>query len=176
MSNELKATGTLIGGNNFAAFEIDNLFYRASEIKIRQKVYFPRLDSNQSYKVDLADELNYPLLVTGLSFDFRGDDGQQGGDAIASNPPTVNLFVRTINRKTQKTIDETFYQFSAPYFEMKNELILSSENLYQFKADMDINGFVFIGEPVYFLPSVIVKNEFDRTAIDGGIGGGIGIG
>lgn len=162
----------LIGNNNFAAFDINNLYYRANDIKLRQQVYFPLLNSNQSYKIDLANQLNYPLLITGIDIDILDDNDQLNNDNIASNPPTINLFVRTVNRKTQKVIGETFYQFSSPYFKLEKEFILNPENLYQFKSDQNISGFVFTGEPVYFLPSVILKDEIDRTVVGGGFGGG----
>lgn len=162
----------LIGNNNFSAFEINNLYYRANDIKLRQQIIFPYLNSNQSYKIDLVNQLSYPLLMTALAINIVDDDDQLNNDEIAGNPPTINLFIRTINRKTQKVIDETFYQFSSPYFKIEKEFILNPENLYQFKSDRDISGFTITGEPVYFFSSIIIKDEIDRTILQGGIEGG----
>jgi hypothetical protein len=165
MSNELKATGTLVGGNNFAAFEINNLFYRASDIVSRQKIIFPYLNADQSYKVNLENQLKYALLISSMTIDVTLDDTTSNENVLNTNQtsPVTNLYIKTIDKTTNKTIDTTVYTLNNPYASSGKEIIIDPRYLYQFRVNRDVNNLVFIGKPVYLFPSIVIDGVMDRT-------------
>ena len=143
--------------------------YRAEPIKQRQVVAIPNLQKDKATVVDLAGELKFNLLVTGIDVDLAIDDEEllQSDDRTNQFSTYTQLYVNVVNRKTNLVIKRLIFAITS-YPSYTNEIILNPDHIYEIKPDKDINLLTFTGEPVHlrepivFLSSVVKETLTPR--------------
>lgn len=166
MEKILKLVARLINGINFASYELETLTYRAEPIKHKQTVIIPNLQKDKATVIDLAGELKFNLLVTGVDADVESDDTEtlDSTNAQQSINVDVRLLVNTINRKTGTVVKRLVFDITS-YPDYTNEIILEPNYIYEIKPDKNINALTFTGEPVHMRDPIVFLNAVVKDEI-----------
>lgn len=146
-------------------YEHNGLMHQGRRIETRQPLTIAKLEQGKVYELNFANKLKHNLLITGISADIEGDDGnllQEGTNNF--NFSYVQCIIQTLEKETKRVL-RTINIYISSYPNYLNELLLSPDNLYRIRVNQTVNDItalaipVILEQPVVFISPPVVEPQ-----------------
>lgn len=161
---ELRADKLISNNQSLAGYNLNEQFYRAKSIELRQPFILPGFKKTQVMEMDFKGTLPFDLIIKGLRLDISEDDKDVlgEGELPSRNFNFTFLRVQIINRKNSDVEDNVDF-FISTFPSILNELILTTDVIYRFSSNRDLNKITIYGEPTYLREPIVFTSAKEIT-------------